>query len=671
MTYLKLNHKYNLAAMNVINFFTKSLLAAICLTIITSCGTTAPPKTTPSTPRLPDVTTQIPPEQEIPGAVTTPDEISTVIAQKAGPAQHLIDSGRYLDAALLLTELANSLPTPQKQDYQLRVASLLLLGNYIQQADQVLRETQVRGLETLYAIRKNLLIAELALAKQMPNDALRQLNTLTGVIQSADPEYQREFYRIQIDIHTALDNFANAAQARSQLEPLLEDENEILENQETLLRDLQELAVGDLTRLSGQAPDNTFRGWVALAYVAKIASDEQQANQEVNKWRSQFPGHPVKESIIDTIIAQQPEALGRPTQIGLIIPLTGRFAKASTAVLNGFLTAYYAEQDSIHKPEIRIYDEGEDPQQIHEVFQKAIDEGADFIVGPLNKQAVTNLARSEGVSGGVLTLNYGEFEENEALPENFFQMSLSPEQEAIHVAEHAWLDGHMKAAAIYPDSDWGARVYNAFRERWEELGGIIVENQTYDMKKSDYAVPIKQLLNIDESEKRYRTLKTLLREKIEYEPRRRKDVDFIFMAAFSRQGRLLRPQLRFHRASDIPVYATSHVFSGSLKPDMDRDMNDVRFSDMPWTLLNQDKNGNLKKQIKRVWPNTSNRYMRLFALGIDAYQIVPELNRMRRNRFTSIQGSTGILYLDISNRVQRRLLWAQFKNGVPKVLAEF
>jgi outer membrane PBP1 activator LpoA protein len=63
--------------------------------------------------------------------------------------------------------------------------------------------------------------------------------------------------------------------------------------------------------------------------------------------------------------------------------------------------------------------------------------------------------------------------------------------------------------------------------------------------------------------------------------------------------------------------------------------------------------------------------MRLFALGIDAYKIVPELNRMRRNRFTSIQGTTGILYLDISNRIQRRLLWAQFQEGIPKVLAEF
>jgi outer membrane PBP1 activator LpoA protein len=647
-----------------------SFFIILFIILVASCGTPTP-RPTPQPPRVPEAPTTIPPETEVSPAEAPVEIPLEEIERKEAPAQQLIASGRYLDAAILLTDLANSLPAPQKQDYQLRVASLLLLGNYIQQADQVLQETNVKGLEASFAVRKILLNGELALAKQMPEEALRQLSSLDDYIQNAAIEHQREYYRIQIDIHSALRRYADAALARARLEPLLEDPNEILENQETLLRDLQELDVAKLQSLSRRGSNDVLRGWLALAYIAKIASDEQQAQQEIASWRSEFPTHPVKESIIATIVAQQPEALGRPTHIAVIVPMSGRFAKAASAVRNGLLTAYYADSAQTYRPEISFYDEGEDPQQIHAIYQQAVNDGADFIIGPLNKDAVANLARHQDIHGGILALNYGEFADDEPLPENFFQMSLSPEQEAIHVAEHAWLDGHTKAAAIYPDTTWGARVYAAFKERWEELGGTIVEYQTYDMKKSDYAVPIKQLLNIDESEDRYRTIRKLARQKIEYEPRRRKDVDFIFMAAFSRQGRLLRPQLRFHRGSDIPVYATSHVFSGSKQPDMDRDMNGVRFSDMPWTLVNHDQNDAMKLQIKTVWPNTSNRYMRLFALGIDAYKIVPELNRMRRNRFTSIQGTTGILYLDISNRIQRRLLWAQFQQGIPKVLAEF
>lgn len=656
--------------MNLKNLF-YSIFILTFVAFIASCETTT---TKPARPArgIPEAQQPIVPEQPtIPPTVEGPAVVPQAeIKKKEAPAQQLIASGRYLDAAILLTDLANSLPSPQKQDYQLRVASLLLLGNYIQQADQVLQETAVKGLDASLAVRKILLNSELALAKQMPQEALRQLSSLDDYIQNAELEQQREYYRVQIDIYSALKRYADTALARANLEPLLEDENEVLENQETLLRDLQELEAADLQSLGRRSNNEVVRGWLSLASIAKTASDEQQARQEISAWENQFPGHPVKQSIINTIIAQQPEALGRPTHIAVIVPMSGRFAKAASAVRNGLLTAFYADSQQNYRPEIRFYDEGEDPQQIDAIYQQAITDGADFVIGPLNKEAVTNLAHYDGIQGGILALNYGEFSDEDRLPDNFFQMSLSPEQEAIHVAEHAWLDGHTKAAAIYPDSPWGARVYAAFKARWEELGGTIVEYQTYDMKKSDYAVPIKQLLNIDESEKRFRTIRRLVRRKIEYEPRRRKDVDFIFMAAFSRQGRLLRPQLKFHRASDIPVYATSHVFSGALQPNMDRDMNGVRFSDMPWT-LNQDTNDTMKLQIKTVWPNTSNRFMRLFALGIDAYQIVPELNRMRRNRFTSIQGTTGILYLDISNRIQRRLLWAQFQGGIPKVLGEF
>ena len=247
-------------------------------------------------------------------------------------------------------------------------------------------------------------------------------------------------------------------------------------------------------------------------------------------------------------------------------------------------------------------------------------------------------------------------------------MSLSPEQEARQVAEHAWLDGHHKAAAIIPNTNWGDRVFEAFKSRWEELGGEVVEVQSYDAKKSDYGLPIKKLLNIDESEKRAAELKDLVNMKMEYEPRRRDDVDMIFMAAFSKQGRLLRPQLRFHRASKTPVYATSHVYSGTLQPNMDRDMNDVKFSDMPWTLL---KNDGVKQRIEKLWPDSSKRYMRLYALGVDAFDVIPELNRLRRNQFSSYQGETGLLYIDVNNRLLRRLVWAQFVNGKPRILDKF
>ena len=74
--------------------------------------------------------------------------------------------------------------------------------------------------------------------------------------------------------------------ARAKLEPLLDDDNEILENQETLLRDLQELDSAELQTLTRQGRNDILRGWLSLAYIAKTASDEQQAQQEIDNWQN-------------------------------------------------------------------------------------------------------------------------------------------------------------------------------------------------------------------------------------------------------------------------------------------------------------------------------------------------------------------------------------------------
>ena len=638
--------------------------------IVAGCGSAPGARKSPA-PVTDRPTTRFPSSLGAQAEVTAPAPSAKDAKKKyEDPAEDLIKIGRYLDAALLLSELAASVQPPQRQEYQLQIASLLLKGNYLLQAEQILEQINVRNLDTSFQVRKRLLAAQLNLAQQEPEKAKSQLDSIKNLIGTTSKAEQQSYYSTQIDTNYALSDFAGSAIARESLNAFITDSDQIQENQEIILRDLQELSANDLAALTDQPFDDIMQGWVSLAYIAKTAGDEQQAQSQIDKWMELYPNHPVNLSILKTIISRQPEALGRPTQIAMILPLKGRFAKASKAIQDGFLAAYYSQKDDeAHRPKIRVYDEGSDPNQIRNIYEQAIRDGADFVVGPLDKDSVNVLAQYKEFEAPVLTLNYSEH--MEPAGENFFEMSLSPEQEAKQVAEHAWLDGHHKAAAIVPNTKWGDRVFEAFKYRWEELGGEIVERQTYNAKNSDYGLPIKRLLNIDESEKRAQDIKNLVNMKMEFEPRRRKDVEMIFMAAFAKQGRLLRPQLRFHRAANIPVYATSHVYTGALAPQMDRDMNDVKFSDMPWTLTNNTTNAPLKKEIEKIWPNSAKRYMRLYALGIDAFNVIPQLNRLRRNQFSSYQGETGLLFLDVSNRLLRRLVWAQFVSGRPKVLDKF
>ena len=79
------------------------------------------------------------------------------------------------------------------------------------------------------------------------------------------------------------------------------------------------------------------------------------------------------------------------------------------------------------------------------------------------------------------------------------QFALSPEDEAVQVAETAMSDGHKLALVITPDIPWGNRIADAFKKRWLELGGSILEQAHFETNSKDFSSPVKELLNIDSS----------------------------------------------------------------------------------------------------------------------------------------------------------------------------
>ena len=86
------------------------------------------------------------------------------------------------------------------------------------------------------------------------------------------------------------------------------------------------------------------------------------------------------------------------------------------------------------------------------------------------------------------------------------------------------------------------------------------------------------------------------------------DVDMVFIAANSRQARLIKPQLKFHRAQTLPVYATSRISSSSGNSDDDRDLDEILFVDIPWMLDNE--NNREYQQVRKLWPDASRRFSR-------------------------------------------------------------
>jgi outer membrane PBP1 activator LpoA protein len=355
-----------------------------------------------------------------------------------------------------------------------------------------------------------------------------------------------------------------------------------------------------------------------------------------------------------------PPAVAGGPHIALLLPVTGRAASAALSVRDGFLTAYY-QAPAAERPRVLVYDTG--TQSVAEALAEAVRQGADFVVGPLTREEVTAAADYPGARPPLLALNFLPAEH--PAPARFYQYALSPEDEARLAARRILEDHKRRGVALVPAGDWGARVLAAFKQQLQEGGGDLLASAQFEAGRTDYAGPITEVLRISDSTARYKRLESILGTKLQFEPRRRGDIEFIFAPAQASVERLLRPQLRFHFAGDIPTYATSDAFEPELHANDDLD--GLIFPDMPWML-----GGDLADAVRGVtheaWPSGGRNRGRLFAFGFDAFRLAAALRRQGVSGNISVDGLTGHLSLDATRRVHRELGWAQLKNGEVRVL---
>ncbi|HVN47040.1 MAG TPA: penicillin-binding protein activator [Steroidobacteraceae bacterium] len=356
----------------------------------------------------------------------------------------------------------------------------------------------------------------------------------------------------------------------------------------------------------------------------------------------------------------QPPTTSAAPHIALLLPITGRTAAAAVSVRDGFMTAYY-QQTPGERPRVQIYDTG--AHSVAAALTAALSAGADFVVGPLTREEVTAAAEFPGLRVPVLALNF--LPPERPPPAQFYQYALSPEDEARLVARRVLEDHHRHGVAIVPAGEWGSRVLAAFRQELQAGGGDLFNSAQIETAHTDYSMPITEVLRISDSVARYHRLESILGTKLQFEPRRRNDVEFIFAPASANLERLLRPQLRFHFAGDIPTYATSDAFEPDARANAD--LEGLMFPDMPW-MLGGDLADAVRAATREAWPTGGPHRGRLFAFGFDALRLTQALRHAGVSGNIGVAGLTGRLSLDAQRRVHRELGWAQVHDGEVRLL---
>jgi hypothetical protein len=405
--------------------------------------------------------------------------------------------------------------------------------------------------------------------------------------------------------------------------------------------------------------DRDLVGWIALLQVARIPIDEtEHFDTQLRSWETRFSGHPAAAQAGRLATARNARTV--PSAIALLIPESGRYATPGRQIRSGFLAAH--NQTIEPRPRVRLYDTGEGGAALG--LSRATAEGAALVVGPLVKEEVETVARMDGRRVPLLALNRTRDRAVAGAP--LYQFGLAPEDEAAQIANDTLRAGARRALAMYPEGEWGERVYGAFRSAFKAGGGTVVDVAIYDPQQADFSAEIMRLFLMDAAEARRSRLQGLLSRNLELQARRRDDADFLMLAAFEAPARQLYPQLRFYRVGDLPVLATSHVYAGDPSPQRDTDLSGLRFLDLPFLL-------DLDDAQRQAWTAAAGaesdlRPTRLFALGADAYNLAPWLEALASSPGSQIEGLTGGLRIDGEGHLVRTLRWAEFRHGVPAVL---
>ena len=571
-------------------------------------------------------------------------------------AAELAEQGRHLEAAEVYRRSAENSPVNLRVSRLVQAAEQYLLGNRPALAEQVV--AGVEGDNPSLATQLGIIRASSRLQQDDVTTSLSILDSLPSPLPNALlPQVLELRGRAQFANNQPIAGIS----ALMERETWLTRTDLVLDNHRLIWNGMRDTSVEITEPYEG---DGELAGWLELLPLAQRSSSNPFGlSEELSQWRLERPDHPAAGYLIDELMDALRELTDYPGHVAVLLPLSGRQATAAAAIRDGMIAAHLSAGNE-NRPRLRIYDtDGIGAQQ---TYYMALQNGADFVVGPLLKRDVESIAN---VAGTVPTLALNYLEEEFRFVPGLYQFALSPEDEAREVARRAIQQGQTHAVALVANNEWGIRLLTSFQQELEALGGTLLEFRAYDPQGRDFTAPITGILRIADSNQRQRRLAANLAQPVEFRPRRRQDADFIFLAAERRQGRSLIPQLRFHYAADLPTYATSDIFQPGARGN-NSDLNGVVFPDVPWLLSNDPSTRRLKESVSGFWPRRGERLARLYAMGYDAYRLIPLLRQGGNEGRLAIPGLSGFLTVDGIGRIHRELPWAQMRRGRPETIID-
>jgi hypothetical protein len=564
---------------------------------------------------------------------------------QASSAEQLYQQGDLDHAAQAFLDLAGT-SSGDRDYYRLRAAEAYRDEGNLDAAAQALSGLRARRLNPDESTRYALLDAEIALAH---NDPAHALERLTFPDSNLPQPLRLRTLEMRARALAANGDLLGSARTRATLDRLLGGTDRS-QNETQLVATLQKLGPDALKQKAAELPpSDPLRPWLNQALHASGQALPQAVLRPNQAVGTLMPGQ-------NNAVAR--EGYRATHRIAVLLPTAGTLKAVAQPIRDGFFAGYFGDQNP-QRPEVRSYDSGDTPQQAVAAYQQAVADGADHVVGPLRRDAVSAVFALGHLPVPVLTLNQPEH--GEVPPPGSAAFGLSPDTEAAQAAEHMLERGIRSAVIITATDDWAERAALAFRAQLENHNGEVLGDARIKEGEINYAAAIHQATAAMHASGAAPPLPGAAATAVAPVP----PAVAIFISMRPQQARLLLPQIRIAGFTDVPVFATSHIYSGNAEPGQDRDLDGVEFCDAPW-LFDIVPGLPRYSEIARVLDSVRGAGSRLFALGLDAYSLLPYMDWLAQHHDAYLPGATGMLSEDELDRIQRLLVWARFEDGIAR-----
>ena len=518
-----------------------------------------------------------------------------------------------------------------------QVEELVNNGSYTQ-AQVIAQRIDRSRLSLQEQTRLNLAEAQIFSASNQNQNALQRLNTIKPSLLTI--EDNARLFWLKARTHFQLGNSQGALEALADRENYI-SQQDISTNQKMMLDIWATLSPQDQQILGQNTQNPNLQYWLG----------NNNFFQNPNNQTPLVSG-PLTNAHSTRNISSSWQA-NSPRRIAVLLPFSSNFANAAKQFEIGFNQAH--RDNFTTKPQLRFYDVG--AGDIQNKLRLAIQNGADFIVGPLGKRAA-EAALNISIPVPVLTIGGHNFNQP-----NKFTFSLSPEAEGAAIAQHARAKGYRNAVILTPNTPGSARLSSAFQRVWESLGGV-TQSHEFSSGAFDHSPTVKLALGIYGSEQRHHELSGIIGTSPEFNASRRANIDMILLASNYQDAKNIKPQLNFFDGHKLPTYGASSLNKLSASAGEKADLDGLIIPEMPALLNSQNETSSNSAQASA---STVQQFNRLQVLGYDSYQLIPILTTLQ-NQQASFQGKTGKLFIDASGNTVRVPSWAKFSAGSLKLI---